>query len=550
MKNNFKIILSAVFLALFAGCPGFFADGNNVITLDGNRASFTGTNINIISSPVYGTIAEITGNGTYTVKGTLSQGFVSVAKRDLDVTIILDGANIFCRNYSALVCLKNSNVTIVLAEGSVNKLSDGGIGMVDGRYPLGYDDTEQPNAALLIRRNLTIKGSGKLEVDSNGHNGIASRSHLRIEDGDITVSARNNAIKGNDSVTITGGRFNIVSHKDAIVSETILVGLGAINISGGEFDITAGNDGIKAATSLTLDNASFKVKTGGGSTAGALGAGVSAKGFRASKDIIINSGSFDIDSNDDGINSSETVTINGGTFEIASSDDGIQADKRLTIHSGNINIRRCFEGIESYDIDLYGGFLKIYSLDDGINVAGGADLGHGHEISGSLTITGGEYYIESVGDGIDSNGNILMTGGTVVIFGPTYEPEVPIDYIGTFTMTGGTIAALGLQGEEAQQPSSSTQYSFLARFPENLPASSLINVSSESGKEIITIESRKPAMGLVLCSPELEQGAYRISTGGAHSGTLNHLNLMTGGSYSGGTVIKTVTLNDFISQFD
>ena len=66
----------------------------------------------------------------------------------------------------------------------------------------------------------------------------------------------------------------------------------------------------------------------------------------------------------------------------------------------------------------------LYSEDDGINSAGGSDTGgmrpgdafsqQGNNAS-SINIEGGYIYIEASGDGLDSNGSIYMTGGTLLI---------------------------------------------------------------------------------------------------------------------------------------
>ncbi|MDR1094391.1 MAG: carbohydrate-binding domain-containing protein, partial [Clostridiales bacterium] len=76
----------------------------------------------------YGAVVEITKSGTYILQGTLAKGFVAVSKKDLSVTLILNGVNIFAENYAALVCLKKSDVVIELADGSTNYLTDGGAG--------------------------------------------------------------------------------------------------------------------------------------------------------------------------------------------------------------------------------------------------------------------------------------------------------------------------------------------------------------------------------------------------------------------------------------
>ncbi|MCL2182811.1 MAG: carbohydrate-binding domain-containing protein, partial [Chitinispirillia bacterium] len=281
--------------------PEAMPGDTTIINLKGTTADFTGNNVNIIEQdPYYGTIVEITGGGTYLVQGTLNKGFVAVSKKDLNVTVILKDAHITSPNYAPLVCLKKSDVTVVLATNSTNSLADGGQDAADGKYGFGYDPDEQPNAALLIRRNLTIKGTGKLNVTAKCNNGIGSRASLKIEGGDITVSAPNNALKGNDAVTIAGGTLNLTSGEDGIKTEERDAGLGVVSVTGGSITITAGKDGVDASTGLNISNAAFKVKTGGGSGASGTVA-TSAKGLKADSSITIFSGTFDIDSKDDAI---------------------------------------------------------------------------------------------------------------------------------------------------------------------------------------------------------------------------------------------------------
>ena len=64
------------------------------------------------------------------------------------------------------------------------------------------------------------------------------------------------------------------------------------------------------------------------------------------------------------------------------------------------------------------------------------------------------------GDGIDCNGNMLMTGGTVVIHGPPQWPEVGLDYNGVCNVNGGFMVISGYYSMLTQAPSpSSEQYS-------------------------------------------------------------------------------------------
>ncbi|MDR3318308.1 MAG: carbohydrate-binding domain-containing protein, partial [Clostridiales bacterium] len=445
-----------------------------VITLTGASAEFTGSNVKVVESDIYGTIVEISKSGTYVVQGTLTQGFVAVSKKELTVTIILNGVNIYCSNYAAITCLKRSAVTIELAENSTNYLTDGAeyYDNAEDRY----DEDETPNAALLIRTDLTIRGSGKLIVNGNCNNGIGSRANLTIEGGDISVNAVNNALKGNDSITISGGTLTLISSSDGIKSEDddALGEVGDINITGGTLVIAAVNDAVQAAANLSVANAALKLKTGGGSAAAATSA--SAKGLKATIGLTVVSGDIDIDSNDDSLHA-VTVTIEGGALTCASGDDGIHADETLTVNGGTINISKSYEGLEAKDIGLNGGSVRVKSTDDGVNISGGKDSsatnrpGQGGArpgqpsagstaASGTLTVTGGIYYVDASGDGLDSNGSIVMSGGTVIVFGPTSGGDAAIDYDGTFKITGGTLISLGSSGMAQQPGSTSTQYSF------------------------------------------------------------------------------------------
>ncbi|MDR1812941.1 MAG: carbohydrate-binding domain-containing protein [Candidatus Fibromonas sp.] len=489
-----------------------------IIALKETTAEFIGKNVNIMQNGYYGTIVEINGSGTYIIQGSLSKGFISVSEKGLNVTIILNGVNIVSKNYAALTSLKKSRVILVLAENTVNSLSDGSKGAVNSKYYQTYNSKKQPNATLLAHSNLTIRGSGKLIVNSRFNHGIRSRAGLKIEGGEIEVNAAKNALKGNNEIIISGGILELVS----------------------------GNDAVQASTSLSISNATLKIKTGGGSNVLAIAG--SAKGLKAATDITIDSGTFDIDSNDDGIHSDGTLTINNGTFAISSGDDAIRSEKRLTVNGGTINITKCYEGLESYNIDLNGGFVRIKSSDDGINISGGGRVGDTEAIiDGTLTITGGEYHVESEGDAVDSNGNIEMSGGTIVAFGPTStgSTDRSIDFDLTFTMTGGLLVGLGYTTDKMKPPalSDTAQYAFLAAI-DAVPAGTLINVSSDSGTEVLTVKTLGSTRSLLVCSPLLGKGTYIISSGGSHSGSANALGLYEGGVYSGGSVVKTFTISE------
>lgn len=69
-----------------------------------------------------------------------------------------------------------------------------------------------------------------------------------------------------------------------------------------------------------------------------------------------------------------------------------------------------------------------------------------------MTISGGCVYVDATGDGPDSDGSITMTGGTVIVNGPTDVGNGALDYDGTFKQSGGTLIAAG-SSRMAQAPS-------------------------------------------------------------------------------------------------
>lgn len=149
---------------------------------------------------------------------------------------------------------------------------------------------------------------------------------------------------------IADGDYTIKAGKDGIHAENADdASLGFLYIAGGDFQIVSDGDGVSAASDLQIDDGSFDITAGGGSENGAgqdsqdswqsFGPGgpgsvsqeetasdsedsVSTKGIKASVSLIVNGGSFSIDSADDAFHSNGDLGVAGGTLRIASGDDG------------------------------------------------------------------------------------------------------------------------------------------------------------------------------------------------------------------------------------
>lgn len=509
------------------------------ITLNGDSITTASTAVTID-----GTTATITAAGTYRITGTLTDGAILVNTKDEAlVRLILNGVSITCSTNSPLAITKGETVAIVLNDGTQNTLTDA------ATYVFADPEDDEPNAALYSKANLTISGSGSLTVDGNYNDGIASKDGLIIESGTINVTAADDGIRGKDYLVVKSGTITVVSGGDGLKSDNDEdATLGTIAITAGTLNITAGGDGLAAETDLLVDGGTISVTCGGGSNA-ILAEDASAKGLKAGVALVVDHGAIAVDAADDAVHSNGTLAINGGTFTIASGDDAVHAETDLTINGGTINVSTCYEGIEGTTIVINGGAISIDCTDDGLN----ATTGNGGEFSdGScLTINGGTVAVStSGGDGIDSNGNVVIAGGTVLVHGPQSNVEVALDFNGTFQVTGGVFIATGPNaGRMIQTPSaSSTRYCVKATATSILPASTLFHVQDSSGNGILTFKPERSTYYIVFSSSALKTGeTYSIYTGGSSTGT-NTQGLYTDGTYSGGSLRKSFAISGTITS--
>nr|WP_319399422.1 carbohydrate-binding domain-containing protein [uncultured Carboxylicivirga sp.] len=479
---------------------------------------------------VSGTVATIDSGGYYTVTGTLNDGQLRVNTTDTEsVHIQLNGASITCSNNAAIFIEDSEKTIIMLADDTYNSLTDGS----------SYGNEEDANAALYSKSDLTLYGNGTLIVKANYNDGITSKDGLIISGGNYNIIAADDAIRGKDYLIIKDGIFDIEAGGDGFKSDNEDNGTGYIAIDYSECNIVCDGDGIQATSDLSISAGYYTIECAGGST-GYLAADASAKGLKAGSSLIIDGGSFTINTPDDAIHSNDAIIINGGTSEIAAGDDAIHADNTLEINDGYYSISECYEGVESNVITINGGSVVLHSSDDGINAANGSGgMGGGNS---TLAINGGFIAVYASGDGIDVNGSATMTSGTVLVHGPISNGNGPLDYDGTFSISGGILVAAGSSGM-AQAPSSSSQASVLINFTSSNAGNTMFNLQSAAGDEIITFTPGKTYQSIVISSPDINVGSsYSAYLNGSHSGSENE-GLYTNGVYSSGNQYTSFTAN-------
>ncbi|MDD6489136.1 MAG: carbohydrate-binding domain-containing protein [Clostridia bacterium] len=376
-------------------------DENNAtkIKLSSSSAEISGKGASVKDSTI-----TISSAGTYIISGTADncQIEINAGKNDV-VKLVLDNASLTSKTAPAIYSSKAKKTIILLPDGTSSTLSDGKDYFTetssDSSDTSETDNSSQPNAALYCQDDLTILGNGTLTVNGNAHNGITSKDILRITSGTINVNSKNHGITGKDNLAIEGGTLKITSGGDGIRStydKTDDSSKGHIFIENADINITSQNDGIQAEKNLIINSGTFNIKTGDGAESSSAKANsstnnsgfhgfpnntqisdsstsVSQKGLKSGSETTINNGTFTLDTYDDAIHTKGNITITGGTFDIKTGDDAVHADDTLLIKNGTVTISQSYEGLEATTVNITGGSVDIKASDDGINSAGGND---------------------------------------------------------------------------------------------------------------------------------------------------------------------------------
>ena len=429
-----------------------------------------------------GNIYTITSAGTYVLSGYLEgQILVSAGAKD-DVVLELNGVTIKYGNDSPVKILSADSVDISAKGDTENVISD-------TRSAKKNDSDDQGEGAIYAKCDLKLKGTGTLVVSASYNNGIHTTKDLTIQKLSLKVTAYNNAIKGNDSVTVKSGTVVAIStNGDGVKTENTDTGKsgttrGDILLLGGTITVYAAGDGFQAAHNFEMttgeDQTATTVTVYTGSYSGYTASNASTssyKGVKVQNELTISNGSITIHSYDDGLHADKgtslddgtkglgNIRITGGTVtmtvyspanktpgghhgpggwggqQTVSGADGIHADNLLDISGGTVKVDSAFEGLEANIVTISGGSTYVAANDDGINACKGSSTPQINVTGGYLDVT-----VSPNGDtdGIDSNGTYNQTGGIVITRGPNNQNMAAIDASSTVTMSGGTLIIIG-----------------------------------------------------------------------------------------------------------
>ena len=533
-----------------------------------------------------GANAEVTANTNHvTVTLTAAGADIVVQGVNADASLTLSG------NYNFNLYLNGAGLTnsagavinnddagtmnVTLVEGTANRLIDGAGGSQKATFYSKGDFAISGGGTLELRGKtahaIAAKGAfnqtgGTIWVKEAVKDGINAKT-VSVSGGAFTSRTKGDGIQGDDGVTIAGGVFNIITTADDVKVHGIKSDEDVVIETGGGVapDITVtvygnGSKGISADGDVTIHAGALTLNTAGNgywdTTADEADKTTACAGIKCDGDLLIDGGTLTIVSagtGGKGISVDGDITINDGVIDITTTgrtyvynsaydtkSKAIKSDNNLTINNGAIAIRTYTDGAEGleceYALTINGGVIEINSYDDAINASGG-DNGR----SGQIIITGGKIFCNAGGnDGIDSNGTIAISGGTVISLGAT-TPEEGFDCDNnTFAITGGTLIGFG---SATSKPTASATTKCAVEC--NVGFASLYHIEAADGAEIMTFRMPRAYTGTVCMlfgGGEMARGAsYTLYSGGSVSGGANFHGLYSGATYTKGSAVGTFT---------
>lgn len=497
----------------------------------------------------------INGSGSLTVQGNYKHG---IAGND---DLVITGGRLTVNSLSHALRGKDS------------------VAILDGTFVLTSqkDGIQASNTEDSTKGWVQIDG-GNFTIQSSG-DGIQAETNLSIYDGSFTITSGGGAVNGADHTENRGGGFGRPggNRPDSANGQTSPE-MPSQPAEGGQTpsempsqpaegeQSSSGNE--SDYSELIFDPDDFDdTSTDDSDTT------VSTKGIKAGNALLIQQGTFVIDSADDAIHSNYSVTIDGGSFQLSSGDDGIHAEAYLNINGGTTTIAESYEGLEAAQIHISGGTTQVSSSDDGLNATGGSsfELVDGllvlKDISSSdteqtfggrggmfevedncdITISGGNLTVTtSNGDGIDSNGSLNVSGGIVLVFGSSSGGEGALDYTGSSSISGGTLVALGSSGMAQSMEPDDSHATLMVTWDEVQPAGTRLTLCTQQGEILCSLQSTNSFQTAVISTDSLSAGQeVSLYTGG----TVNSdSQLLTMGTLSDGELLCEVTLAEGVTN--
>lgn len=477
--------------------------------------------------------------------------------------------------YSKADLTFNGNGTLNINAGYRNGIkSTDDLKIVSGTYNITSNEDGIVGKDLLAVKTGTFNITSGQDGMKSTYDKDDTKGNIIIDDGTFNITASTDGIQSEHILRINGGEFNIKTGNGYQAStkssnsqpgnmggntttttqtqdEDSMKGLKAgtiIKVTGGTYIIDSQDDAVHTNGNMYIDNGKYTINTGDDA-------------FHADTQLVINGGTIDVQNSYEGIESLEII-INGGDINVTASDDGINAsggssDSTDTQQQGmsdnnrpgnmdnndsNMNLGQpgvMMDGNQSdngtmggngnnmgqpqgapdgnqSDNGMMGGNSDSMGQPQGMpdnNQSGNMGVFGNSDSIATMTINGGNLFVNASGDGLDANGSIYINGGTVIICGPTSDGDTAIDFDSACEIKGGTVMAFGSSGM-LETPTSAENGACIVTSFSSVSAGTQYTLTDSTGKTILSYTPSKAYASAIVYSADISTGnTYTVNAG-------------------------------------
>ena len=200
------------------------------------------------------TFTKVSADSIYTIAGEFKGNIIIDVGDDYKFELELLGLSVSSDNTNPIMIKSGDKVTLTAKKDYSNYV-------YDLRAVIDENSTTEKAGAIYSEVDMRIGGKGELTVVSENNNGIHSKKDLEVKNVNLTVHCKDNALKGNDSVTLEGAVATLISTVgDGIKTSNSDISQkgnqrGTIFISGGTYNVYAACDGLDAAYDIVVEDA-------------------------------------------------------------------------------------------------------------------------------------------------------------------------------------------------------------------------------------------------------------------------------------------------------
>lgn len=483
------------------------------ITLADQTATVTGQGASFSDQTL--TISQA---GTYVLTGSGKNLKLVVEAADTD-QVHLVFQNLTLEGEGSLLQInKAQEVVISLAEGSQNALTES-----------QASDDEKVKATIHSQVPLTLNGTGNLTLTALTKNALEVEDDLKVLGGTYTVKAANHGFKAEGALDIEAATLTIEAGKDGLHAEHDETTERAnISLNPTQLSIAATEDGVDAGNELTIKGGTITVsqseeglearvirQLGGDVTIKSSDDGVNASAGSSSKTADTNATRKTSNTNTASNSADTSPSASQATSDSATAsapDSQATADSAATSQTDQANKdkNQTPPAPPAGQAPPQGEQPPQGGQGPGVMPPGGQEES---DPSLQIILAGGTLTVDAEGDGIDSNGTVTISGGSLVVNGSVQGGNGPLDASGDITITGGTVWALGTSDMLQGFAQGSTQASITANIAGT--AGQTLIILDANGKEVARHTASKDFQAVIMSSADLVDGqTYTVQVDG------------------------------------